>query len=344
MESTDQQEGGVTNAPTTPGNEMLAVLQDTYGPAGVLRMATIARPEVGVDDVLVRVQAATVHMGDWHLMTGQPYLMRILGFGLRRPKQRVRGSDVAGTVEAVGGNVTAFKGGDEVFGTCDGAYAEFATAREKTLAPKPGQVSFAEAASVPTSGCTALQALRAGGVAPGQRVLVIGASGGVGMFAVQLAKSYGAEVTGVCSAAKVDLVRSLGADHVLAYDREDFSSDGQRYDLIVVLAGNRSLTQLRRSLKHKGSLVLVGGEDGGHWIGAAMVRSLRALVLSPFVSQQLRMVAATVTQDDLEVLRELLATARIRPVIDRTYPLSRAPEAIGYLHAGHARGKLVIAA
>ncbi len=224
---------------------MQAIVQDRYGSADVLQLQEVDKPEVGLDDVLVRVHAAGLHIGDWHVMTGQPYLMRIIGFGFRAPKARVRGIDVAGVVEAVGKNVKRFQAGDEVFGTCDGAFAEYALAREDMLAPKPANLTFERAAAVPTSACTALQALRnAGGIQPGQKVLIIGASGGVGMFAVQIAKSFDAEVTGVCSTAKVDMVRAIGADHVIDYTTEDFTRGGQRYDLILDMGGNRSLSQL----------------------------------------------------------------------------------------------------
>ncbi len=228
---------------------MKAIVQHRYGSADVLALQEVDKPEIGDDDVLVRVHAAGVHIGDWHLMTGLPYLMRVMGFGLRAPKARVRGTDVAGTVEAVGKNVTRFQAGDDVFGTCDGSFAEYARAREDKLAPKPANLTFEQAATVPTSACTALQALRdAGGIQPGQKVLIVGASGGIGIFAVQIARSFGADVTGVCSTAKVDGVRSVGADHVVDYTREDFTRSGQRYDLILDMGGNRSLSQLRRAL------------------------------------------------------------------------------------------------
>jgi NADPH:quinone reductase-like Zn-dependent oxidoreductase len=243
---------------------------------------------------------------------------------------------------AVGKNVTQFHAGEDVFGTCGGAFAEHASAGVDTLAPKPANLTFEQAAAVPTSACTALQALRAGGIDSRQQVLIIGASGGVGIFAVQIAKSFGAEVTGVCSTAKVGLVRSIGADHVIDYTQEDFTRNEQRYDLILDTGGNRSLSQLRRALTPKGTLVLVGGEGGGRWIGGAMGRSMRALLLSPFVSQQLRMVVAKATSDDLEFMTELIEAGKVTPVIDRTFPLSGAADAIGYLAAGHARGKLVI--
>ena len=321
---------------------MRAIVQDRYGSADVLQLREVAEPAIGDDEVLVRVRAASVHVGDWHVMTGQPYLMRVLGFGLRGPKARVRGMDAAGTVEAVGKNVTGFRPGDEVFGTCRGAFAEYAVAREATLAPKPASLTFEQAAAVPTSACVALKALRAGGVAPGQKVLVVGASGGVGLFAVQIAKALGAEVTAVSSASKAELVRSIGADRVLDYAREEYARAEQRYDLILDMAGTRSLSQLRRALTPRGTLVPVGGEGGGRWIGG-VGRSLQALALSPFVSQTLRPIVALATAADLRFLTELIDAGTVRPVVDRTYPLGGAPDAIRRLHGGAARGKLVIA-
>jgi len=329
-------------SPAPRETTMRAVVQDTYGSANVLRLEEIDRPEIADDDVLVRVRAAGVHIGDWHLMMGQPYLMRVMGFGFRAPKARVRGMDVAGTVEAVGKNVTRFQVGDDVFGTGKGSFAEYATGGEDTLAVKPANLSFEQAAAVPTSACTALQALTRGKIASGQQVLIIGASGGVGMFAVQIAKSFGAEVTGVCGPAKVDLVRSLGADVVLDYTKDELTGDGRRYDLILVMGGDRPLSELRRALTPKGTLVLVGGEGGGRLVGGAMGRSVRALALSPFVSHNLRMVVATTKAADLQILTELIEANQVAPIIDRTYPLSEAPDAIRHMHAGQARGKVVI--
>jgi NADPH:quinone reductase-like Zn-dependent oxidoreductase len=321
---------------------MKAIVQDQYGSAEVLELREIDTPAIGDDDVLVRVHAAGVHIGDWHLMTGQPYVMRIMGFGFRAPKARVRGTDVAGTIESVGKNVTRFHAGDEVFGACDGSFAEYACAREDKLAPKPANLAFEQAAAIPTSACTALQALRdAGRIKPGQKVLIVGASGGVGMFAVQLAKWFGAEVIGVCSTTKVDVVRSIGADHVIDYTQEDFARSGQRYDLILDMGGNRSLSQLRRALTPRGTLVLVGGEGGDRWTGG-MGRSIRALMVSPFVSQSLRMITAWANTKDLRFLTDLIEAGRVTLVIDRTYPLSEVPDAIRYLNGGHARGKIVI--
>jgi NADPH:quinone reductase-like Zn-dependent oxidoreductase len=264
------------------GSTMQAIVQDTYGSADALHLSEIERPVIADDEVLVRVRAAGVHTGDVHMMTGMPYLMRIMGFGLHAPKTRIRGTDVAGTVEAVGKNVFQFRPGDAVFGSCDGAFAEYARARADKLAAKPTSLTFAQAAAVPTSAVVALHALRdAGELKPGQKVLVIGASGGVGIFAVQIAKSFGAEVTGVCSTKKMDTVRSIGADHVIDYTREDFSRTGRQYDLIVDTGGNRSLSDLRAALTRDGTLVLVGSEGGDRWIGAGLRRTLRATVLSP---------------------------------------------------------------
>ena len=329
---------------SSPAEAMMrAIVQDIYGPADVLQLAEVARPTVRGDEVLVRVQAAGVHIGDWHVMVGRPYLMRAAGFGVRGPKARVRGMDVAGTVVAVGADVTRFRPGDEVFGSCDGSFAEYATARESTLAAKPAGLSFEQAAVVPTSGCTALQALRdAERIEPGQRILIIGASGGVGLFAVQIAKALGAEVTGVCSTAKVGLVHSVGADRVLDYTSGDLITDGRRYDRILDLGGTRPLSALRPALTRRGTLVLVGGEGGGRWVGGAMLRSLRALALSPFLRQNLRMVLATTNAQDLQLLSELVQGGKVTPVIDRAYPLSQAPDALRYLMSGNALGKVVL--
>lgn len=320
---------------------MKAIVQDTYGPPDVLQLRDIDKPMIGDNDVLVRVHAAGVDRGAWHLMIGQPYLAR-LAIGLRKPKTPVRGMDVAGRVEAVGKGVTRLKPGDEVFGTCDGAFAEYACAREDKLVPKPANLTFEQAAAVPTSACTALQGLRdAGNVKPGQKVLIIGAGGGVGTFAVQIAKTFGAEVTGVCSTSKTDLVRSIGADHAIDYTREDFADGRRHYDVILDIAGNRSLPHLRRALTPRGTLVIIGGEEGGRWFGG-LGRPLRALMLSPFTSQTFRSLFATEHKEDLHVLKKLIEAGQVTPVIDKTYPLSKVPEAIRYLEEGRARGKLVI--
>ena len=329
--------------PSPSAAHMQAIVQDAYGNADQLRLTDIAVPTVGPDDVLIRVRAAGVHTGDWHVMTGQPYLMRIMGFGFRAPRARVRGMDVAGTVEAVGSNVSRFHAGDDVYGVCDGSFAEYATARDETLAAKPASLTFEQSAALPTSGCTALQALRdSGEIKAGERVLIIGASGGVGLFAVQIARAFGAEVTGVCSTAKMDLVRSAGADHVIDYTVDEVTDNGQQYDLVLDTGGDRTLAALRRCLTPRGRLVLVGGEGGGRVIGAAMARSLRALAWSPFIPQSLRMVLGTTTADDLQALTKLVDAGKISPVLDRSYPLSEAADAIRHLHSGRTKGKLVI--
>jgi NADPH:quinone reductase-like Zn-dependent oxidoreductase len=319
-----------------------AIVQDTYGSADVLELRDIAKPVVGDDDLLVRVHAAGVDQGVWHLMTGLPYLLRIMGYGLRAPKVRVRGRDVAGRVEAVGKNVTRFQPGDEVFGTCEGAFAEYVCAREDKLAPKPANLTFEQAAAVPISAGTALQGLRdSGQVQPGHKVLIIGAGGGVGTFAVQLAKAFGAHVTGVCSTTKADLVRSIGADEVIDYTKDDFADGAHHYDLILDIAGNRSLSYLRRALTPKGTLVIVGGEGGGRWFGGTD-RLIRALMLAPFVGQKLRGLISTEDAEDFRFLRGIIEDGKVTPVIDATYPLHEVPEAIRYMREGHARGKVVI--
>ena len=322
---------------------MQAVVQDTYGAADVLEIRDIDKPAVGDDELLVRVHAAGVDPGVWHLMTGLPYLVRVMGYGLRTPKVPVRGRDVAGRVEAVGTNVTRFHPGEEVFGIGEGSFAEYVRARADKLASKPANLTFEQAAAVPISGLTALQGLRdKGKVQPGQKVLVIGAAGGVGSFAVQLAKAFGAEVTGVCSTTKLDLVRSIGADHVIDYTRDDIADGARHWDLIVDTGGRRSLSQLRRALTHRGTLVIVGGEGGGRWLGGFDRQILRAPILSPLVSQTLRPLTSKERSEDLVVLKELIEAGKLTPVIDRTYPLGEAPEAIRHLEAGHARGKIVI--
>jgi NADPH:quinone reductase-like Zn-dependent oxidoreductase len=323
---------------------MKAIVQDTYGSADVLKFADIDRPVPKDNEVLIRVQAAGLHRGDWHVMTGLPYLIRLVvpSLGLRRPKVRVRGMDVAGTVEAVGTQVTRFQPGDAVFGWCDGSFAEYACAPQDQLAAKPANLSFEQAAAVPTSAFAALQGLRdSGQVQPGQTVLIIGAAGAVGLFAVQLAKAFGAQVTGVASTPQVELVRSIGADEVIDYTRADITDGTRQWDLILDTAGHRSLSQLRRALTPKGTLVIVGSEGRGRWLGG-FDRSLRAPMLSRFVGQRLRMLASKPRQDDLVVLGELIEAGKLTPVIGRTYPLGEVPEAIRQLEQGHARGKLVI--
>jgi NADPH:quinone reductase-like Zn-dependent oxidoreductase len=322
---------------------MKAIVYHEYGSTDVFEFRDIDKPEVKDDEVLVRVHAAGVHIGNWLMMRGLPYLIRLMGFGLLKPKNSVMGEEVAGHVEAVGKNVTQFQPDDEVFGWCTQAFAEYVSVSEDSLALKPANLTFEQAAAVTVSAFTALQGLRdKGKVQPGQKVLIIGASGGVGTFAVQIAKSYGADVTGVCSTRNVDMVRSIGADHVIDYTQEDITQSGQRYDLILDMAGNRSLSKLRRALTPEGTLVFVGG-TGGRWLNG-MGRTVRAVVLSPFVRQQLLMLLSLgkETKEDLLVLKELLESGEVTPVIDRTYGLSEAPEAIGYLGERHTQGKVVV--
>ncbi|MBT2492875.1 NAD(P)-dependent alcohol dehydrogenase [Streptomyces sp. ISL-96] len=322
---------------------MKAIAHTTYGPPSVLRLEDMPQPVPGSGEVLIRVHAAGVDPGVWHLTAGMPYLIRAMGFGLRAPKDRVRGQDLAGRVEAVGPDVTRFRPGDEVYGTCDGSYAEYACAKEDNIAHKPANLTFEQAAAVPVSAVTALQAVRdAGRLRAGQRVLVIGAGGGTGHFAVQLAKAFGAHVTGVCSTAKADLVRSVGADEVIDYTREDPTDGTRRYDLVLDTAGNRPLSRLRRALTPRGTLVIIGGENGGKWIGGND-RQLRALLMSPFSGQRLRGLAVmNLHHSDLEVLTEFIEAGSVTPVIDRSYPLADVPEAVDHLMKGHVRGKIVV--
>lgn len=318
---------------------MKAITQDRYGSADVLGMTELPRPVPGDGQVLVRVRAAGVDAGVVHLMKGEPYLIRPM-LGLRAPRNRVRGSDLAGVVEAVGAGVSGFKAGDAVFGVCDAAFAEYAVARQDKLAAKPGEVGFEEAAALPSSGVTALQAVR-GRVTPGQKALVIGAGGGVGSFAVQLAKDLGADVTGVCGPDKAELVRSLGAGHVIDYTRQDVTAGSIRYDLIVDTAGNRSLSRLRRVLAPRGHLVIVGGEGGGRWL-SGLQRQLRAALLNLVTGQTLYALFAVTRAEDLRELASLAASGRVRPVISRTYPLEEAARAVGEVAGGHGRGKIVV--
>jgi NADPH:quinone reductase-like Zn-dependent oxidoreductase len=331
---------------TADAETMNAIVQDRYGtePEEVLRLDRIDRPVIGEDEVLVRVAAAGVDRGTWHLMTGLPYAVRVAGYGIRAPKTAVPGLDVAGTVEMVGRDVTGFQPGDEVFGIAKGSFAEYATAPAGKLALKPANLSFEQAAAVPVSGLTALQGLRdQAEVEPGQKVLILGASGGVGTYAVQIAKALGAEVTGVCSAGKADMVRDLGADHVIDYAQEDATSGQVRYDAILDIGGNTRLSDLRRALTPEGRLVIVGGETDGRWLGGAD-RQLRALMLSPFVSQKLGTFVSSENAEDIEALGKLVDAGRITPAVDRVYPLAEAPEAIRHLQDGHARGKVVVSA
>ncbi|HET6790786.1 MAG TPA: NAD(P)-dependent alcohol dehydrogenase [Actinomycetota bacterium] len=321
---------------------MKAIVQDRYGSADVLEFRDIEDPVVGEDDVLVHVHAAGCGPDVWHLMTGQPYFVRLMP-GFHKMRAGVRGRDVAGTVEAVGAAVTGFRPGDEVMGIAEGSFAELAIARPDKLVAKPARLTFEQAAALPISGLTALQAMRdVGKVQAGQKVLVIGAGGGVGTLTVQVAKAFGAHVTGVCSTSKVDLVRSIGADDVIDYTRQDFADGSWHWDLIVETAGRRSLSDLRRALTPKGTLAIVGGEGGGKWTGGFFQQIFRAPLLSLFVSQRLRPVVSTEPQEDLLALKELVERNDVTPVIGRTYPLIEAADAIRYLAQGHAAGKIVI--
>ena len=323
---------------------MKAITQETYGSADVLELRDIEDPVVGENDVLVRVHAAGAGPDVWHLMTGQPYMARP-AIGLRRPKVRVRGWDVAGTVQAVGAGVTEFRPGDEVMGVAEGgSFAESAVTRPDKLVRKPARLSFEQAAAVPISGVTALQALRdKAHVRPGQKVLIVGAAGGVGTFAVQIAKAFGAEVTGVCSTSKLDLVRSIGADDVIDYTRQDFTDGSRRWEVIIDTAGRRPVSRLRRALTPKGTLVIVGGDGGGRWTGGFFRGMIRAPLLSLFVGQRLDWLNSKVSVEDLQALNELIEAGKVTPVVGRTYLLPEAPEAIRHLATGHAGGKLVIA-
>jgi NADPH:quinone reductase-like Zn-dependent oxidoreductase len=322
---------------------MKAIVQDRYGSADVLEFRDIDEPTVGADDVLIRVHAAGCGPDVWHLMTGMPYMARP-AIGLRRPKLSVRGWDVAGTVEAVGANVTDLRPGDEVMGASKGgSFAELVIARADKLVRKPANLTFEQAAALPISGTTALRAVRdLGKVQPSQTVLVVGAAGGVGSLAVQIAKGSGANVTGVGSTSKRDLIRSIGADDVIDYTREDFADGSRRWDVIVDTAGRRPLSQLRRALTPKGTLVIVGGDGGGRWTGGFFRGVLRAPLVSLFVGQKLRGLASKVKHEDLVSVAELVEAGTLTPVIDRTYPLIEAPDAIRYLEEGHAAGKIVI--
>lgn len=321
---------------------MRAIAQDAYGTTEVLRLAEIAKPVIAANEVLVKVGAAGMDRGTWHMMTGQPYLLRIMGFGFRKPKNRVPGLDVAGTVAAIGAEVTRFKIGDEVFGVSRGSFAEYAAALESKLALKPVNVSFEQAAVLGVSATVALRALRdSGHVEAGQKVLILGASGGVGTYAVQLAKAFGAEVTGVSSAAKLDLVRSLGADHALDYASEDFADGAHHYDLILDIGGNSRLSKLRQALTAKGTVVIIGGEEGGKLTGG-FGRSLRAPLLSLVVGQRLVMFITKENSVDLKQLGQFIESGQLTPMIDKTYSLCEVRDAMRHLQAGHARGKLAI--
>jgi len=324
------------------GEPMRAIVQSAYGSADTLRFGAIGRPTPGPGEVVIEVHAAGVDRGTWHLMTGTPYLMRLMGFGLLRPSNPVPGFDVAGTVVALGANVSRFAIGDEVFGVSRGSFAEYAAAREDKLAHKPQNLAFEQAGVMGISALTALTAVKdSGRVAAGQRMLVVGASGGVGTYAVQIAASIGARVTGVCTTSKTELVASIGAEHVIDYRKADFADGAARYDVVIDIGGMSSLSRLRRALTPKGTLVIVGGEGGGRW-SPNMGRQLLALALSPFVAQRLAMALCKEHHSGLEQLAQLAATGQITPVIDRTFALEDMPDAMRHLEAGEARGKLAI--
>ena len=324
---------------------MKAVVDTNDGSPDVLESRDVKKPVPNDDQVLVKVRAVSLNPLDWHYMEGTPYIMRAMGTGLRKPKSPRLGVDLAGQVEAVGKNVTQFKPGDEVFGTGGGAaFAEYVCARKIRLVLKPANITFEQAAAVPIAALTALQSLRDNGkVQPGQKVLINGASGGVGTFAVQIAKSFGAEVTGVCSGRNVEMVRSIGADHVIDYTKEDFTKGDERYDVILDNVGTQPLSGFRRALKPKGICVMIGGggpNDGG--LIGPLARPVKALLLSPFISQKMGMMMAEIRQEDLTIMRDLMEAGKVTPVVDRTYPLSQVREAMKYLEAGHARGKVIL--
>jgi NADPH:quinone reductase-like Zn-dependent oxidoreductase len=322
---------------------MNAIVRDRYGSADVLRLSEVEVPHVSDEQVLVRVRAAGLERGAWHIMAGLPYLLRAVGYGLRRPKVAGLGSELAGVVEAVGAKVTGLEPGDAVFGTCRASFAEYAATEPDKLARMPANLSFEQAAAVPVSAVTALQALRDHGhVKPAQQVLVIGASGGVGTFAVQIAKALGAHVTGVSSTQKLDLVRSLGADHVINYTHADIGVDGRRYDVVLDIGGNRPLSRLRRVLTSDGTLVMIGGEGGGRWTGG-IHRQLGATVLSLFVRQRLGTFIAKPNRTDLDALRALIEAGSVTPAVDRVIALDQLPDAIRDLTLGRVRGKIIVA-
>jgi NADPH:quinone reductase-like Zn-dependent oxidoreductase len=322
---------------------MKAVARTRYGSAEVLEFVDVSEPAVADNEVLIRVHAAGVGPEVWHLMTGLPYLVRVMGFGLRKPKNPILGTDVAGVVDAVGREVTELRVGDAVFGTCAGSFAEYASARADHLVSKPTNLTLAQAAVLPTSGCTALQGLRdVGRIQAGQSVLIIGASGGVGTFAVQLAKAFGTEVTGVCRTDAIELVRSLGADNVIDYSRDDFADGVHRYDLILDTAGRRPLTELRRALNPHGTLVIVGGEGGGKWTGGFERQIVRATLLSVVVPQRLRPLTSTARRKDLLALKEFAEAGKLSPVISKSCPLREAATVLRDADEGHGRGKVVI--
>ena len=327
-----------------PTNPVKAVTYCDYGLAN-LKIDNVEKPTPADDQILVRVRAASINPYDWHFIEGTPKIIRLFGIGLRKPKDTRVGVDFAGVVEAVGKNVTQFKPGDEVFGGKGGAFGEYVTPRAtRAVALKPANVSFEEAASINIAGLTALQAIRdKGKVQPGQKVLINGASGGVGTFAVQIAKNFGAEVTGVCSGRNVDLVKSLGADRVIDYTKEDFTTSDQKYDVILDNVANHSFSEYRKVLTANGKLVMIGGGSANEqgWVGK-MMKPLKALALKPFVSQQMGMMMAEMNQSDLQYFAEMMQSGKLKPVIDRTYKLSEIQQAIAYVEEGHARGKVIL--
>ena len=339
--ATEKQDAIETGEP-----HMKAVVYTNYGSPDVLEIRDVKKPVPDDNQVLIKISAAAVNPLDWHYMQGTPYMIRAFGLGMRKPKNPHLGVDVAGTVEAVGKNVTQFKPGDEVFGVRNGAFAEYVCARPDRggIVLKPANVTFEQAAAIPVAAVTALQGLRdKGKVQPGQKVLINGASGGVGTFAVQIAKSFGAEVTGVCSTRNLDLVRSLGAEHVIDYTKEDFTKGDQRYDVILDNVGTQPLSGFRHVLQPNGILVMIGGggpNDGG--LIGPMARPIKAMFISPFVSQKMGMFMADVNKADLTVLADLMQSGKIKSVIDRTYPLNQVADAMRYLEKGHARGKVII--
>ena len=328
--------------PAAPQEDVIkAIIQDKYGSPDVLELKDVDKPVAKESEVLVRVRAAAVNIGNWHLLRGIPYAMRP-AVGLFKPKHEIPGLDLAGEVEAVGGSVKQFQPGDQVFGWCNGAFAEYACVEEDNLLAKPSNLTLEQSAAVGDSAFTALNAVRdQGKVQPGQKVVINGASGGVGTFAVQIAKSFGADVTGVCSTRNMDMVRSIGADQVIDYTREDFTQDRQRYDVMLDLVGSRSLSDCRRSLTPQGSYVLVGVSDMGRLLGLA--RQIKVLSSSPFVRQRMRIFITRHTREDLVVLKELVESGKVTPVIDQNYQLSEVPEALRYQGEGHSQGKIVIA-
>ena len=324
---------------------MRAIAHDGYGPPEDLQLRDVARPTVDDRSVLVRIKAASINPLDWHMMRGEPSFMRLMGG--RNPRNRIPGADIAGVVEAVGRKIAQFRPGDEVFGTGKGGFAEFATAKEKTLAPKPASLTWEQAAAIPIAGCTALVAVRdEGRLRPGQSVLVNGASGGVGTFAVQIAKALGANVTGVCSARNVEMVRSIGADHVVDYTAEDFTRSDRRYDLIIQVAGNRTSEELRRALNPRGSLIQAGGGTGREpdaiKLGEVIWLMLKGRLLAPFVQQRDLLIVGKINRQNLTFIAKLIDERKLTPVIERTYPLTDVAEAVRHLEGGHARGKLIV--